>query len=285
MPENNGYIHNQNLKTKKSFDDPNSCIEKSKVIAQNGILSILGQNIGLLSRKHTREKYQHDGKTITKKEPSSKLKFSNILGFPKNSASKKPKESPSKPFISKAIDEGQTKKVVNKNQQNIFNKSTGKLADESKHFTKSKNIRQGANTGAKSAKPAVQKKVKQSRLRKSHSDGELNISRKTNDRVSRAPSTCSRASSAATSRCSSRTTLTSCTSSKQNTPKVPKKTKRKSLVKQKKVESQCSVQSEKDSPPLFINYRYQVKSTITLVNFKCQTLEGFNPNNFRIVDW
>ena len=64
-----------------SFDDPKDCNEKSKVIAQNGILSILGKNIGLLSRKHKKErhkKYEKPNSAPVTKSPS-KIKISRIL--------------------------------------------------------------------------------------------------------------------------------------------------------------------------------------------------------------
>ena len=74
-----------------SFDDPTRSCEKKKNEPQppsGSILSILGKNIGLLSRKHNRlaqRKYQ-PGTAAEKTE--NKIKISNLLKFPKTKENK-----------------------------------------------------------------------------------------------------------------------------------------------------------------------------------------------------
>jgi len=94
----------------QSFDNPQrekSVAEVVRTPSPNRILSILGKNIGLLSRKHSRErqkkKYEEETQkknkiVIAKQKPSKGSNFGNILKFPKSksnqiNATTKPKEN------------------------------------------------------------------------------------------------------------------------------------------------------------------------------------------------
>ena len=135
-----------------SFDDPTRSCEKTKNEPQppsGSILSILGKNIGLLSRKHNRlaqRKYQ-PGPAAEKTE--NKIKISNLLKFPKTKENKI-NSSPSQTNpgdqkkISSASDNSQTRRQTkrgksskSKESSNAFN--VDKTAcDEVKCKTKNK---------------------------------------------------------------------------------------------------------------------------------------------------
>ena len=288
-----------------SFDDPNNATEKSKTIAQNGILSILGKNIGLLSRKHAKEKQKkYERSDSSSSKPQNKIK--SFLQFKKpgdnkvtsaSSLSKSSKESKKKEDEIK-VQKKTLKAKPAKNSQLLDNNECGNPIKsiisnkkQSKSVkdpissnrggsgqgppdtltTKTKNFKQNKAQAPKSSKPAVERRVTKSKLRKSSSDSELNVSRARPPRASSARSSASssRPQSTLTSRCSSRTTLNSTASSMVNTPVNKKKsTTRKNPTKKKKTKTSSSPESpdsghgssgSSGSPPtVFVNYRYQV---------------------------
>ena len=130
-----------------SFDDPSRNCEKTKNEPQQpsgSILSILGKNIGLLSRKHNRlaqRKYQ-PGAAAEKTE--NKIKISNLLKFPKTKENKI-NSSPSqtnpgdKKKVSLASDNSQTRRQTkrgksskSKESNNAFSVDTS-ACDELKY--------------------------------------------------------------------------------------------------------------------------------------------------------
>ena len=74
-----------------SFDDPSKkCEERTKSDSQpqGGILSILGKNIGLLSRKHNRDTQSKYRQESPGKKIGTKIKISKLLQFPKTKENK-----------------------------------------------------------------------------------------------------------------------------------------------------------------------------------------------------
>ena len=263
-----------------SFDDPNDVTDKSKTVTQNGILSILGKNIGLLSRNKEKHKKYERSDSISK--PQNKIR--NFLHFKKSGDNKVTSSSESKTSKdSKRKDDdnniGQKKiskaKPVKKSQLNnnecgnpiksiISNKKLNKSvkdpissnkggqgAPDKTLTTKTKSFKQNKAQAPKSSKPAaaVERKVTRSKLRKASSDSELSVTR--TSRTSRASSArssapSSRPQSTLASRCSSRTIINSAASSKVNTPLLPKKKStavRKNTTKKKKKISSSSPES------------------------------------------
>ena len=281
-----------------SFDDPNSFNDKSKTISQNGILSILGKNIGLLSRKHKKDKQKKYEKSDSK--PKNKIKISKFLQFQKPCENKVTsvktnknkkgiqttvKDNPNSSINTSKVTPSKTSKFRNNECHNpmksiISNKRHNKSVKDPTSgdrggtaagnsdkisLTKNKNYRQNKTQAFKSSKPAVEQRVTKSKLRKSSSDSALNVTRGR----PQSSSSSSRPQSTLTSRCSSRTTLTSCTSSKTNTPQAKKKyTARKHPAKKKKKtgspespDSGHGSSGSSGSPPVvFVNYRYQVRA-------------------------
>ena len=312
MPENKKWRKNWKINN-PSFDDP-KCLEpeeQSKEVSKDGILSILGQNIGLISRKHKREnKKCYEPSNADKKENSSKLSFSNILKFEKSRTPKiKSKLSTDEKNIinnnNNTINTGLKQQKIHPTRNDKSRKTPSRKSSSPKNtFETREQFSKSTNSAAKSAskaeKSAVQKKTsRQRKLTKSHSDSSLNVTKgkvtgtqtestKTSRCSSSASSTrcssttVSRCPSASTSRCSSRTLLTSTTSSIQSTPKVHKKNKKKILKKQNKTESKLPSPDteQKQSPPLFINYRYQVSLKITFLLSPLSTQSLFLFNTF-----
>ena len=285
-----------------SFDDPNNVTDKSKTIAQNGILSILGKNIGLLSRKHTKEKQKKYERSDSSSKPQNKIK--SFLQFKKPgdnkvtsaSLSKSTKESrkkeddnnvQKKTLKAKPVKNSQlldnecgnpiksiiSNKKQSKSVKDPISRGGGGQGPPDTLTTKTKNFKQNKAQAPKSSKPAVERRVTKSKLRKSSSDSELSVSRARPPRASSARSSASssRPQSTLTSRCSSRTTLNSTASSMVNTPLAKKKsTTRKNPTKKKKKKTSSSPESPDSghgssgssvSPPtVFVNYRFQVSA-------------------------
>ena len=280
MPDKRKWREDSSRNT--SFDDPNYLTEKSKGISQNGILSILGKNIGLLSRKHSRERHKkYEKSSHSQSKSPNKIKISNILKFSKSTENKQ--------IVCRAKSQKEKSQISNKktrkvksidSKPNIECKDKHKCTDgscqeqeSSKTVLKSKNFKQNKCQVTKNSKPVIEKKVSQSKskLIKSNSDTALNVTRgrsrgsSTHSTSSRAASTSSRALSS-NSRCSSRTTLISGTSSKSMTPQFPKKSIKNLKKKKNNVESLSSPDSGSSSgnpapaSAVFVNYRYQVKT-------------------------
>ena len=288
-----------------SFDDPKDCNEKSKVIAQNGILSILGKNIGLLSRKHKKErhkKYEKPTSAPVTKSPS-KIKISRILKFQKpnenkintttvvsklkspssdeNGSQKKTKEIKSSKLTTKQSVETSEKSIISNNSHKKDGLARGpqtKAPDNKCHegnkIMKPKSFKQNKPAVNKScSKPAVERKVNQSKLRKSNSDTALNVNKPRPPRAASAQSTssrtsrASRAASSTLSRCSSRTTVAS-SCSKASTPQVAKKSGRQKTAAKRRTktapESPDSGIGSETSPVVFVNYRYQVRGVVSI---------------------
>jgi len=299
MPDKRKWREDSSRNT--SFDDPNYLTEKSKGISQNGILSILGKNIGLLSRKHSRERHKkYEKSSHSQSKSPNKIKISNILKFSKSTENKqivcRAKSQKEKSQISnkktrkvKSIDskpniECKDKhRISNYNNNVVKEKESNKCTDgscqeqeSSKTVLKSKNFKQNKCQVTKNSKPVIEKKVSQSKskLIKSNSDTALNVTRgrsrgsSTHSTSSRAASTSSRALSS-NSRCSSRTTLISGTSSKSMTPQFPKKSIKNLKKKKNNVESLSSPDSGSSSgnpapaSAVFVNYRYQNRRLVT----------------------
>ena len=287
-----------------SFDDPKDCNEKCKVIAQNGILSILGKNIGLLSRKHKKErhkKYEKPTSAPVTKSPS-KIKISRILKFQKpnenkintttnsssvvsklkspssdeNGSQKKTKEIKSSKLTAKQSVETSEKSIISNNshkKDSLVRGPQTKASDNKcqggNKIIKPKSFKQKKPAVNKSSsKPAVERKVNQSKLRKSNSDTALNITKPRPPRAASAQSTssrtsrASRAASSTLSRSSSRTTMAS-SCSKASTPQVAKKSARQKTAAKRRTktapESPDSGIGSETSPVVFVNYRYQVR--------------------------
>ena len=292
-----------------SFDDPKDCNEKSKVIAQNGILSILGKNIGLLSRKHKKErhkKYEKPTSAPVTKSPS-KIKISRILKFQKpnenkintttnsssvvsklkspssdeNGSQKKTKEIKSSKLTTKQSVETSEKSIISNNShkkdglvRGPQTKAPDNKCHEGNKIVKPKSFKQNKPAVNKSSsKPAVERKVNQSKLRKSNSDTALNVNKPRPPRAASAQSTssrtsrASRAASSTLSRCSSRTTVAS-SCSKASTPQVAKKSGRQKTAAKRRTktapESPDSGIGSETSPVVFVNYRYQVRGVVSI---------------------
>ena len=260
-----------------SFDDPNNVTDKSKTVTQNGILSILGKNIGLLSRNKEKHKKYERSDSISK--PPNKIR--NFLHFKKpgdnkaseskgSKASKKKeddnnirqkKTSKAKPVKKSQLNNTEcgnpiksiiSNKKLNKSVKDpISSDKVGQGVPDKTLTTKTKSFKQNKAQAPKSSKPAaaVERKVTRSKLRKASSDSELSVTR--TSRTSRASSARSSASSSRpqstlASRCSSRTIINSAASSKANTPLLPKKKStvvRKNTTKKKKKISSSSPES------------------------------------------
>ena len=284
-----------------SFDNPDDFQDKSKTIAQNGILSILGKNIGLLSRKHNKEKQKKYERSDSISKPQNKIR--NFLHFKKpgdnkvtsSSTSKiandikkgndnkdynlqKKTTSKAKPVKSSQLSNNECgnpiKSIISNKKQNksvkdpISTARGGQVAGTAK----TKSFKQNRPPAPKSSKPAVERKVTKSKLRKSSSDSALNVTR------ARSSTSTSRPQSTLTSRCSSRTTINSTASSMVNTPLLAKKkntgSSRKIKAKNKNKKKTSSSSSSPESPDsghgsstgsagsppvVFVNYRYQVR--------------------------
>ena len=302
-------IHQLEMKDKRnwkdssnpSFDDPNNFTDKSKTIAQNGILSILGKNIGLLSRKHTKEKQKKYERSDSISKPQNKIRSflhfkkpgdnkvtSASASLSKSTKDSKKKEddnnvqkktSKAKPTKNSQLNNNEcgnpiksiiANKKQNKSVKDPISNSRGGQGTPDTLKTKSKTFKQNKAQAPKSSKPAVERKVTKSKLRKSSSDSELNVTRARAPRASsaRCSASSSRPQSTVTSRCSSRTTINSAASSMVNTPLAKKKsTGRKNPAKKKKKISSSpespdsghgSSGSSGSPPVVFVNYRYQV---------------------------
>ena len=258
-----------------SFDDPTrKCERRAKSDSQqpSGILSILGKNIGLLSRKHNRDSQRKYRQDPPPDKTGNKIKISNLLKFPKT------KENKINSFSSQTkITE---KKKNPDNSQTLRNaKSKSSNGKENSEKTACDGIKTNKNLGQKKKfrQQEVQKsnntksnnidqKLQKSKIRKSKSDSALNEKKRRPPRVNSAQSSVSRRSSSG-----SATTRTSCSSSKSGTPTVKIKPKKPQEKKEKKAESS----NDSNQPVVYVNYRYQVTpqkvsipDTLTLlVNF------------------
>ena len=259
-----------------SFDDPSRKCEKrtkTEPQPQSGILSILGKNIGLLSRKHNRDS-QNKYRQEPPEEKTAKIKISKLLKFPKpkenkiNSTcqtkiSEKKKIPGDKKKLSSPPENSQTKrqgknpksKSSNVKESNEWNNAvlkkpcdgekclTNKNSGQKKKF-RQQEVQKSNNTKSNN----IDQKLQKSKLRKSKSDSALNEKKR---RPLRANSAQSRRSSSGTV-----TARTSTTSSKGGTPTTHKKTKKPLEKIKKKVESPAS--NESTQPVVYVNYRYQV---------------------------
>ena len=267
-----------------SFDDPNDVTDKSKTVPQNGILSILGKNIGLLSRKQNKEKHKKYERSDSISKPQNKIR--NFLHFKKpgdnkvtsasesksskdskkkedNNDSDQKKTLKAKPVKKSQLNNNEcgnpiksiiSNKKLNKSVKDPISSNKGGQGVTDKTLTtKTKSFKQNKAQAPKNSKPAaaVERKVTRSKLRKASSDSELSVTR--TSRTSRASSarssvSSSRPQSTLASRCSSRTTINSAVSSMVNTP-LPKKksTARKNATKNKKKKISSSSPESPDS--------------------------------------
>ena len=256
-----------------SFDDPTRNCEKTKNEPRQqptGILSILGKNIGLLSRKHNRlaqRKYQ-PGPGAEKTD--SKIKISNLLKFPKTKENKI-NSSPAqtnpgdKKKISSASDNSQTRRTTkrgksskSKESSNEFNGDKTTACDELKCKTKNssgqkKKFRQQEVQKSNNTKSnTIEQKLQKSKIiRKSKSDSALNDKKRRPLSATSAQSNGSTRPSSGSGSATTRTSSSSYSSSKSVTKK-PKKP----VEKTKKKEESSSLLT--DQPVVYVNYRYQV---------------------------
>ena len=274
MPEKSKW---QNKCFNTSFDDPTKKCEKTKNESPqqpSGILSILGKNIGLLSRKHNRlaqRKYQ-PGPAAEKTE--NKIKISNLLKFPKTKENKI-NSSPAqtnpgdKKKISSASDNSQTKRQTKRSKSSKSKESNNEFnvdktaCDESKCKTKNisaqkKKFRQHEAQKCNNIKANnIEQKLQKSKIRKSKSDSALNEKKRRPLRVTSAQSNVSNRPSSGSGSATTRTSTSSFSSSKSGTPNVKKKAKKPLEKNKKKEESSSNPLAEQ--PVVYVNYRYQVR--------------------------
>lgn len=275
MPEKSKW---QNKCFNTSFDDPSRNCEKTKNEPQqqqpSGILSILGKNIGLLSRKHNRlaqRKYQ-PGPAAEKTD--NKIKISNLLKFPKtkenkiNSSPAQTNPGDKKKISSASSDNSQTKRQTkrsksSKSKESSIEFNVDKTAcDELKCKTKNnsgqkKKFRQHEVQKSNNTKSNnIEQKLQKSKIRKSKSDSALNEKKRRPLRVTSAQSNVSTRPSSGSGSATTRTSSSSYSSSKSGTPTVKKKAKKPLEKNKKKEESSSSLLA--DQPVVYVNYRYQV---------------------------
>ena len=269
----------------QSFDNPErdkSVTEVVRTPSPNRILSILGKNIGLLSRKHSRErqkkKYEEEtqkkNKIATAKQKSSKnSNFSNILKFQKSKSNQintttKPKENPknivkdSPKLITSLHKTPSPKKVISTTKSNTststpkqqrvpkavtsvtITKSNRNV--DSKPSIKPTTYKQNPKPKPSTSKPMITQKINSTKLKKSKSDSALNEPKGKTMRTSSAQSNISRASSS----------ITSQSSSKSSTPSIKKKRKKATVQKKKNFDG--SENNETNQAVVYTNYKHQV---------------------------
>eukprot|EP00090_Calanus_glacialis_P019235 TRINITY_DN29593_c0_g1_i1.p1 TRINITY_DN29593_c0_g1~~TRINITY_DN29593_c0_g1_i1.p1 ORF type:complete len:326 (+),score=74.18 TRINITY_DN29593_c0_g1_i1:266-1243(+) len=291
MPEKRKWQAKSN---QQSFDNPEkekTTNGKTRTPSPNRILSILGKNIGLLSRKHSRErqkkKYEEETQKKNKIQASSRKSsensnFGNILRFsksksnqinavtkptenqknivkdqgkhvkaPNSSVSPKKLISAPKPNISSSNPKQQ--KVSRAVTSVTITKSNNSAQNiEPKTNIKQNSYKQNIQPKSSSAKPLIAQKINSTKLKKSKSDSALNETQGKTLRASSAQSNVSRTSSSITSR----------SSSKSSTPSLKKKRKKAPVQKKKSVDSSDS--SETQQAVVYTNYRHQNRRLVTM---------------------
>ena len=272
----------------RSFDNPKdlrneNCIKESS----NGFLSILGKNIDLLSRKHSKERYIKYDKNSNDKKPQTKPKLKNnkikkILQFSIKSNESSSNTKTIKSEKSKTSINFQKTKKAPSAVDKIISTNRSPVPVGNGNTVKTQTFKQNKQKIKTPTTPSnIEKKATRQTIKKSSSDSALNDTRKSSRRSSsssvtsrttsaasqRASSSAASRSQSAASQCSNKTAFSSSTSSKSSTPQVPKKqSKRKLIKRKKKVESCSSTESSSHVPtapapttaPVFVNYRYQV---------------------------
>ena len=177
----------------RSFDNPKdlrneNCIKESS----NGFLSILGKNIDLLSRKHSKERYiKHDKKSNDKK-PQTKPKLKNnkikkILQFSIKSNESSSNTKTIKSEKSKTSNNFQITKKAPSGVDKIIstNKSPVPVVVGNGNTVKTQTFKQNKQKIKTPTTPSnIEKKATRQTIKKSSSDSALNDTRKSSRRSS-----------------------------------------------------------------------------------------------------